>query len=249
MTTTHQLNDLGKRSVIMKQLEGKLALITGSARGIGQKVALALAKEGCDIIVHGRTMHNTKNTTELLKEFGVKVYTVCGELSNPEEVERLIEDVNKIGAIDILYNNAAVMATFMPIWEIPKEEWERMMQINFYAPVRLCTVFAPKMKERGWGRIINLTTGMENEPSLCTYSISKAALDKYTKELAFELRKTGVLVNMLDPGWLKTDLGGPNADHEVDTVIPGAIVPALATDENFTAQFVRAQDYRGKSIS
>jgi 3-oxoacyl-[acyl-carrier protein] reductase len=233
----------------MKRLEGKLALVTGSARGIGQKIALALAKEGCDIIVHGRTMQNTEKTADLLKESGVKVYTVSGELSNPMEVEKLIEDVKKIGDIDILYNNAAVMANFMPVWEIPKEEWERMMQINFYAPVRLCTVFGRKMKERGWGRIINLSTGMENEPSLCTYSISKAALDKYTKELAFELKGTGVLVNMLDPGWLKTDLGGPNADHDVDTVIPGAIVPALVTDEEFTAQLVRAQEYRGKAIS
>lgn len=233
----------------MKRLEEKLALITGSARGIGQKIALALAKEGCDIIVHGRTLQNTEKTVNLLKESGVKVYAVCGELSKPQDVEKLIEDVEKIGDIDILYNNAAVMATFMPIWEIPKEEWERMMQINFYAPVRLCSVFGQKMKERGWGRIINLTTGMQDEPSLCTYSISKAALDKYTKELAFELKGTGVLVNMLDPGWLKTDLGGPNADHDVDTVIPGAIVPALVTDEEFTAQLVRAQEYRGKAIS
>lgn len=231
----------------MQRLEGKLALITGSARGIGQKIALALAKEGCDIILHGRTVENTQKTADLLKESKVKVYRVGAELSNPEEVEKLIEDVKNIGDIDILYNNAAVMATFMPIWDIPKEEWERMMQINFYAPVRLCTAFAPEMKQKGWGRIINLTTGMQNEPDLCTYSISKAALDKYTKELAFELKGTGVLVNLLDPGWLKTDLGGPNAEHEVDTVIPGAIVPALAQDENFTGQLVRAQDYRGQS--
>jgi 3-oxoacyl-[acyl-carrier protein] reductase len=232
----------------MKRLEGKLALVTGSARGIGQKTAVALAKEGCDIIVHGRKKENTEATVALLKDTGVKVYTVWGELSNQNEVENIIEAVKQIGDIDILYNNAAIMANFKPIWEVTREDWTRMMEINFYSAVRLSIAFGNDMKERGFGRIINVTTGMENEPSLSTYSVAKAALDKFTKELAFELKGTGVLVNLLDPGWLKTDLGGPNADHEVDTVIPGAIVPALNNDEALTGTLVRAQDYRGKSV-
>ncbi|MDQ2088081.1 SDR family oxidoreductase [Herbivorax sp. ANBcel31] len=232
----------------MKKLEGKLALITGSSRGIGQKTAIALAKEGCNIIVHGRKEENTFKTIELLKETGVKTYSVSGELSNPEAVENIIETVkNKIGNIDILYNNAAIMAKFKPIWEIPRKDWDEIMQINFYTPVQFCTAFGQDMKSKRYGRIVNLTTGMENQPSLCPYSVSKVALDKFTKELAFELKDTGVLVNMLDPGWLKTDLGGPNADHEVDTVIPGAIVPALLDSDGVTGYFFSAQDYNKSS--
>ncbi|TYQ13081.1 UNVERIFIED_CONTAM: NAD(P)-dependent dehydrogenase (short-subunit alcohol dehydrogenase family) [Acetivibrio alkalicellulosi] len=230
---------------ILKKLQGKLALITGSSRGIGQKTAVALAREGCDIIVHGRKEENNLKTIDLIKEIGVKVYSVCGELSNSNDVEKIIGTIkSQIGHVDILYNNAAVMAKFKPVWEITKEDWDEIMQINFYSPVRLCIEFGKDMKNCGYGRIINLSTGMENEPSLCPYSISKAALDKFTKEFAYELNGTGVLVNMLDPGWLKTDLGGPNADHEVDTVIPGAIIPALLEDNSFTGHFFRAQDYR-----
>jgi 3-oxoacyl-[acyl-carrier protein] reductase len=232
----------------MKRLQGKLALITGSARGIGQQTAVALAKEGCDIIVHGRTKENTEATIAMVKELGVKAYAVWGELSNQDEVENIITAVKRIGNVDILYNNAAIMANFKPIWEVTREDWERMMQINFYSVVRLSTVFGYEMKERGYGRIINVTTGMNNEPSLSPYSVSKAAVDKFTKELAFELRGTGVLANLLDPGWLRTNLGGPYADHAVETVVPGAIVPALADDPEFTAQLVRAQDYRGKIV-
>lgn len=232
----------------MKKLEGKLALVTGSARGIGQQIAVALGNQGCDIIVHGRKEENTYKTLELVQKTGVKAYSIWGELSTDAGVESVIKKADSIGNIDILYNNAAVMAKFKPVWEITREDWEEIMQINFYSPVSLCTYFGQKMKDRGFGRIINLTTGMENEPSLCPYSITKAALDKYSKELAFELKDTGVLVNILDPGWLKTDLGGPNADHEVDTVIPGGIVPALLENNDVTGQMFRAQEYRNYEI-
>jgi 3-oxoacyl-[acyl-carrier protein] reductase len=79
---------------------------------------------------------------------------------------------------------------------------------------------------------------------LVPYSVSKAAVDKFTCDLAAELRGTNVLVNYLDPGWLKTDLGGPNADNAVETVLPGALVPALLEDNGPTGQFFAAQDYK-----
>ena len=95
-----------------------------------------------------------------------------------------------------------------------------------------------------WGRVINLSSGIKDTPQLTPYSVTKAAVDKYTKDIAAELTNTNVLVNMLDPGWLKTDMGGENAENEVETVLPGALVPALLDNNGPSGYFFQAQDYR-----
>jgi NAD(P)-dependent dehydrogenase (short-subunit alcohol dehydrogenase family) len=99
------------------------------------------------------------------------------------------------------------------------------------------------MVKREWGRVVNLTSGIKETPQLAPYSVSKAAVDKYTKDLASQLKNTNVLVNGLDPGWIKTDLGGQNADHELETVLPGALVPALLKDKSGGGVIYKAQDY------
>ncbi len=228
----------------MKLLEDRWALITGSSRGIGQQIALGLAERKCNVIIHGRSLENTARTMELLKPSGVKTYAVSGVLDSSNGVEELINKVNDLPVkLDILYNNAAVMSQWLPMWQIPQTEWLKIFQTNLFAMVQLCTAFAPGMKERGFGRIINLTSGIKDTPELTPYSVSKAAVDKYSRDLAYELRGSNVLVNYLDPGWLKTDMGGPNADHPVETVLPGALVPALLEDNGPSGQFFAAQDY------
>ncbi|HEX3047557.1 MAG TPA: SDR family oxidoreductase [Bacillota bacterium] len=231
------------------RLKNKLALITGSSRGIGQQIALGLAEEGCNVIVHGRIKENNAKTIELLKRYDIHIDSVAGELSSEASVQGIIDQVfAKHPGIDILYNNAAIQNTWKPIWEITQAEWLETFQINLFSMIKLCTAFAPGMKERGYGRIINLTSGIKDIPNLAPYSVSKAAVDKYTKDLAAELRGTGVLINFLDPGWLRTDLGGPNGEHEVETVLPGALVPVLFENDGPSGEGFSAQDYRGKTI-
>ena len=160
-------------------------------------------------------------------------------------VEGIIGQVNAYnGVVDILYNNAAINRPLRPIWDFSKAEWDDLMMVNFYSIAMLCAAFGPGMRDRGYGRIINLTSGISDFPALVTYGVSKAAVDKYTKDLAFELKGTGVLANYLDPGWLKTDLGGPQAPGEVDSVLPGALVPALLENDGLTGQLFRAQALR-----
>lgn len=229
----------------MKLLENQWALVTGSSRGIGQQIALGLAQRHCHLIIHAREARHAEATLQRLKAYPVQTRLVTGDLSSPAAVASLIEQVQAgPNPVDILYNNAAIQNPWKSIWEITPEDWLQSFQVNLFAMIALCTALAPGMKARGYGRIVNLTSGIKDIPQLAPYSVSKAAVDKYTRDLAAELQGTNVLVNTLDPGWLKTDLGGPNAENEVASVLPGALVPALLDDFGPSSRFYAAQDYR-----
>lgn len=227
------------------QLVGKWALVTGSSRGIGQQLAKGLAAEGANVIVHGRKLENTKETLEMLADFPGKFFAVEGDLSSPEGVVQTIAQVkNLTSQIDILYNNAGISSGSKRIFEFTQSDWNRVLQVNLFAMVELCNAFVPAMMERGWGRVVNVSSGIQGQPNLVPYSVSKAAVDKYSQDLAVAARPFGVLVNFMDPGWLKTDMGGPNAFEEVESVLPGGLVPVLLDDNGPSGKLYRAQDYR-----
>jgi NAD(P)-dependent dehydrogenase (short-subunit alcohol dehydrogenase family) len=228
-----------------KKLDGKWALVTGSSRGIGQQIAKGLARRRCNVIIHARQKGNLEKTINMLNKYDVETYSLEGDLSTFGGVEKVILGVKSgPGHIDILYNNAAITNKSKSIWEVSIPEWLETFQVNLFAVVALCNAFAPGMKLRGYGRIINLTSRIQDQPNLAAYSVSKSAVDKYTRELAVELEGSNVLVNYLDPGWIKTDLGGPYAWYDVDTVLPGALVPALLEDNGPTGRFFYSQDFK-----
>lgn len=229
------------------RLAGKWCLVTGSSRGIGRQIAIGLAREGANLIVHGRQRDHNRGTLAALERYGVETGSVEGDLSRLEEAENLIKAVMSLHTgVDILYNNAAIQGDWKEIWDTSIDEWKAVFQVNLFSMVLLSTAFAGGMRDRGYGRIVNLTSGIRDKPQLSPYSVSKAAVNKFTQDLAFELRGTGVLVNTLDPGWLKTDMAGPDAELEVETVLPGAIVPVLLASDGPTGTTFRAQDYRGR---
>lgn len=229
----------------MQLLTNKWALVTGSSRGIGQQIALGLARRQCNLIIHGRQASSLAETQQLLADYDVQVRTAWGDLGDPAGVQAVIESVQtNPGYVDILYNNAAIQNEYKPIWEISLEEWQQTFQVNLWAMIQLCTAFAPGMKACGYGRIINLTSGIQDVPNLAPYSVSKAAVDKYSRDLAAELKGSNVLVNYLDPGWLTTDMGGPEAMFGVETVLPGALVPALLENHGPSGKFYAAQDFK-----
>lgn len=229
----------------MIDIKGKNALITGSSRGVGQQLAQALAKLGCNVIVHGRTAESCTKTLELLKDSKVNVYGVYGELSEEAQVNQLIKQVKDLNIdIDVVYNNAAIMTPFYnDYWDHSWEEWMLSMKVNVFAMYSLCGAFIPAMIERGFGRVINLTSGIKDLPELAPYGATKWAVNKLTDDLAAKLKDTKVRINTLDPGWLRTDLGGENADHPVEAVIPGALAPALVEDDGPNGQFFSAIDH------
>ena len=230
----------------MKRLEGKWALVTGSTRGIGRLVAKGLAQHGCSIIIHGRTEEACKKCEEEIRALGVETFFVAAELGKGGE-EKIIQEIqSKNIPVDILYNNAGIAGVWKEeSFSIPIPDWEAVFAVNLFAMVRLCNAFVPGMIKRGWGRVVNVTSGIKDVPQLAPYGASKAALDKYTQDLAFELKGTGVLANRLDPGWLKTDLGGKDADFAPETVLPGALLPVLLDERGDSGRLFLAQDLRG----
>jgi len=222
----------------MINLKGKNALVTGSSRGVGQQVVQGLAKLGCNIIVHGRTKESCTKTLELIKEYNVKTYCVYGELSSETNVSLLIQQVKNLNiSIDILYNNAAVMTPYhSDYWNHSWEEWMESFKVNVFAMYSICSAFIPPMIENGFGRVVNLTSGIKDQPELAPYGASKWAVNKLTDDLAVKVQNTAVRINTLDPGWLRTDLGGENADNPVEAVMPGALAPALIEDDGPNGQ-------------
>ena len=225
-------------------IRGKWALVTGASRGIGKQVSLGLADYGCNVIVHSRDTAHTNQLAEALEAKGVEVLQIAAELGEPAQVEAMLDELLATGpAIDILYNNAAIQPGYCSDWlNVRTEDIRRGFEVNCTALIRICFRLIPGMVERGWGRIINVTSGVRDQPELTAYAVSKAAVDKFVQDTAPHLQDKGVLMNLLDPGWLRTDLGGPNAPNTVESVMPGALVPVLIDDGTYGKLF-RAQDY------
>ena len=234
----------------MKSLKDKWSLVTGASRGVGSHISEGLAQLGSNVVLHSRELSHTRQLAARLEALGVKVVTVSGELSDQAQVDAMLDAaLRQAGQIDILYNNAAIMTLYRENpWAIPAEDFRKSFEANVISLARICHRLAPPMLARRWGRVVNLTSGIAEQPELSAYSISKAAVDKLVRDFVPRLAGSGVQMNLLDPGWLRTDLGGPKAPNDPSSVIPGALVPALL-DNGESGRFFRAQDYAGLSLA
>ena len=225
-------------------LKGKWALVTGASRGIGKQVSRGLAEKGCNLVLHSRSPEHTEKLAREFSKMGITAVSVGGELSDENSVNALMDEaIAASKGLDVVYNNAAIMTPFRGDYlTTPAEDFRKSFEVNVIAPIRITYRVLPYMRARGWGRIVQVTSGIQDQPELMAYAASKAALDKFVRDTVPSLRGSGVLMNLLDPGWLRTDLGGPNAPNAVESVMPGALVPVLV-DGEVHGVFFRAQDY------
>ena len=233
----------------MVNVKGKWALITGASRGIGYLTALFMADMGCNLVLHSRKPENTEKVLREVKEKGVEAVAVSAELTDLEAVEKMLADIDALGVdIDIVLNNAGLQIAYRTdYFNTPVSDYIESYKINTVAPAMICYHFMPKMIEKGFGRIVNTTSGIRLEPEQAGYSASKAALDKITIDLGSKVQGTDVMINLTDPGWCRTDLGGPNAPNAPESTIPGIVVGAFVDDKK-SGRLMGAQEFVGMSL-
>ncbi len=233
----------------MVDVKGKWAFITGASRGIGYLSALFLADQGCNLILHSRNLVHTEKVLKEVKDKGVEAYAVESALDDLAAVDRMLAEVDRFGApVDIVLNNAGLQIAYRTAYfETPVEDYEISFRVNTIAPAMICYHFLPKMIEKGFGRILNTTSGIRLEPEQAGYSASKAALDKITIDLGSTVEGTDVMINLTDPGWCRTDLGGPNAPNAPESTIPGIVVGAFVDDKK-SGRCFGAQTFAGMTL-
>lgn len=217
----------------MVDVKGKWALVTGASRGIGSLAAVFLAQRGCNIVAQSRKKEHSEKLLKRLKELGVEAYAVEAELSDTASVEGMLKEIDEIGTdIDIVLNNAGMQVAYRTdYFETPTSDYETSFAINTIAPMMICYHFLPGMIKKGFGRIVNTTSGISLEPEQAGYSASKAALNKVTIDIGSKLQGTDVMINLTDPGWCRTDLGGPYAPNDPASALPGVVVGAFVDDK------------------
>ncbi len=187
----------------MGVLDGKVAIVTGGAQGIGKAIADGLAREGARVVV---------------ADLNPPPEGIRADVSSEEDVTRVVEEtVEQCGSIDILVNNAGLYASLAmrPFTEIPLEEWRQVMDVNVASMFLTCRAVVPIMRERGGGKIVNISSGtpFRGVPFLLHYVTSKGAIVALTRALAKELGKDGIHVNCVAPGFTMSD--GVKAHPEV----------------------------------
>ena len=233
----------------MVNVKGRWALITGAARGIGYLTAKFMAEKGCNLILHSRNITHTEKVAEEVKAMGVEAYTVQAELSDLDSVKKMLEEIDEFGVrVDIVLNNAGMQIAYRTeYFNTPVEDYTESFKINTVAPAMICYHFMPKMIENGFGRILNTTSGIRLEPEQAGYSASKAALDKITIDLGSKVEGTDVMINLTDPGWCRTDLGGPHAPNAPESAIPGIVVGAFVDDKK-SGRYLNAPFFTGMTL-
>jgi NAD(P)-dependent dehydrogenase (short-subunit alcohol dehydrogenase family) len=228
-------DDNGARS-----MPDSVALVTGSTRGIGHEVARQLASRGFRVIVTGRKVGDAERAAKAIGNGAVAHALEASDAESIDALGRFVE--SEIGRLDVLINNAAIISDEgKSIADVEARTFEETWRTNTLGPFLMMQRFAALLRKSGHGRVVNVSSGAGQLSSMTTYapsySTSKAALNAITIQFANALRKDRVLVNCVDPGWVRTDMGGPSATRSVEEGAETVVWLATLPDGGPTAGF------------
>ena len=198
-----------KSNLETKELAGRVALVTGGGRGLGQVFAQALAQAGAVVAVAARSADQLQETVSLIEAQGGHALAIPLDVTDQQAVERAVETIeSKLGPVDILVNNAGLWGPINPVWTVDAEEWWRTMAIHVQGSFLCARAVLPGMITRRRGQIINIVShaGVHRWPTCSAYAVSKTAVIKFTENLAAETRRHGVAVFALHPGLVTVGL-------------------------------------------
>jgi NAD(P)-dependent dehydrogenase (short-subunit alcohol dehydrogenase family) len=222
--------------------EKRIAVVTGGNRGIGYEICRQLAAQGLLVVLTARDREKARRAAGLL---GPDVIPFDLDVTVADGARRLAEFLDgEMGGVDVLVNNAGVfLDREYGGLDVPMEVVRNSLETNLVGPWRLSQAVVPLMRRRGYGRIVNVSSGMgamsEMAGGYPAYRVSKGGLNALTRILADELRGTNVLVNVMCPGWVQTEMGGPRAPRPVDQGADTAVWLATLPDGGPTGQFFR----------
>lgn len=195
----------------MKLLEGKTAIITGAARGIGKAIALRYAQEGCNVAFTDLAYNEAAQETEKeLKAFGVKAKGYASDASNFEDTQKVVAEIVKdFGAVDVLVNNAGITKDTL-LMRMSEEQWDAVINVNLKSVFNFTKAVQPTMLRQRSGSIVNMSSvvGVSGNAGQANYSASKAGMIGFTKSVAKELGSRGIRSNAIAPGFIITDMTG-----------------------------------------
>jgi len=217
----------------------RVAVVTGGNRGIGFEVCRQLARTGLRVVLTGRDLARAEQAARVLQGEGLEVVAQGLDVTDAASISGLAQVLrDRYGRIDVLVNNAGISVDeargIRSILDGPViDALRETRETNLVGPMRLCQALVPLMKQAGYGRVVNVSSQLGSLSSMGTgyetYRITKTALNAVTRILAAELRGTGILVNAACPGWVRTDMGGPNAprtpEQGADTIVWLATLP------------------------
>jgi NAD(P)-dependent dehydrogenase (short-subunit alcohol dehydrogenase family) len=226
----------------MTKAGARVALVTGANRGLGLETCRQLLGRGLRVVMTGRdegALHQAR------RELGDDAIPVRMDVTEPSSIRSAHHVIlERVGGVDVLVNNAAVLLFEQgDVLSIPDDAFRRTLDTNLLGAIEVCRVFVPPMTDRGYGRVVNVSSGAGQLSRRSTYapaySISKTALNAFTRILAETYRNKGVLANAVDPGWLRTDMGGPSAPRSVQQGADTTVWLATLPDDGPTGGFFR----------
>lgn len=219
----------------------RTVLVTGANRGIGLAIARRLAELGNFVLLGSRDLKAGKDAARSLRRADLEIKPVQMDLTDPATIDAAIDQIRQAGQVDALVNNAGVLHE-KPIFELTDREIGDSIAVHLAGPLRLIRALAPDMAARGYGRIVNVSSGWgsfaEGMGGPGLYGVTKAALNALTKRLATELPST-VKVNAMCPGWVRTRMGGEGATRSPDEGADTAVWLATLPDDGPTGGFFR----------
>lgn len=229
--------------------ETRIALVTGANRGIGLEIVGQLARRGYIAVMGSRTLAKGQSAAEPLTLEGLIVPVVALDVTDEASVRAAVAEVMGLfGRIDVLVNNAGVLIDgpgqpISNVRSVPVDVVGTTYDTNAIGPLRMIQAVLPMMREQGYGRIVNLSSGAgqlaEMGAEYPAYRMSKAALNALTRTAAAELGQGPILVNAMCPGWVRTDMGGPDAARSVAEGAETAVWLATLPDDGPTGGFFR----------
>jgi len=209
------------------RLDGKVAVVTGSGRGLGRAMSIALAEAGADVVVTARSFDQVWETSQEIEKLGQKCLPVQTDVTNKDDVDSLInETVDKFGKIDILINNVG-MAIVKDLMNTTPEDWQKQIDTNLTSSYLCCRAAGKHMLEQGSGKVVNVATiaGVRGKWQMTGYGASKAGVIQLTKTLAIEWARYNIMVNCIVPGIFYTSATESVLDNEEISKIRVSKVP------------------------